>query len=98
MNTGAEDRVAAGLEQLKRGLARRRAVDQGAQDYLVKGATILGSMRYALERQRLEAARTRTRAIDDMIIPGAQLGRERGGERGVGWAIKIVRVAWISLV
>lgn len=55
-------------------------------------------MRYALERQRLEAARTRTRAIDDMIIPGAQLGRERGGERGVGWAIKIVRVAWISLV
>lgn len=79
MNTGAEDRVAAGLEQLKRGLARRRAVDQGAQDYLVngyvEGRTILGSMRYALERQRLEAARTRTRAIDDMIIPGAQLGR-----------------------
>jgi signal transduction histidine kinase len=38
-----------------------RAVHQGAQDYLVKGkvegGTILRSMRYALERQRLEAAR-----------------------------------------
>ena len=39
-----------------------RAVHQGAQDYLVKGkvegGTILRSMRYALERQRLEAARS----------------------------------------
>ncbi len=38
-----------------------RAVHQGAQDYLVKGrvegGTILRSMRYAIERQRLEAAR-----------------------------------------
>ena len=38
-----------------------RAVQQGAQDYLVKGqvdgGTILRSMRYAIERQRLEAAR-----------------------------------------
>lgn len=38
-----------------------RAVHRGAQDYLVKGqldgATILRSMRYAIERQRLEAAR-----------------------------------------
>jgi signal transduction histidine kinase len=38
-----------------------RAVHQGAQDYLVKGladgGTILRSIRYAIERQRLEAAR-----------------------------------------
>jgi signal transduction histidine kinase len=38
-----------------------RAVQEGAQDYLVKGnvdgGTILRSMRYAIERQRLEAAR-----------------------------------------
>jgi phosphoserine phosphatase RsbU/P len=38
-----------------------RAVQQGAQDYLVKGqvdgGTILRSVRYAIERQRLEAAR-----------------------------------------
>jgi len=38
-----------------------RAVQQGAQDYLVKGrvdgGTILRSIRYAIERQRLEAAR-----------------------------------------
>jgi signal transduction histidine kinase len=38
-----------------------RAVHAGAQDYLVKGrvdgAAILRSMRYAIERQRLEAAR-----------------------------------------
>jgi signal transduction histidine kinase len=38
-----------------------RAVHEGAQDYLVKGqvdgASILRSMRYAIERQRLEAAR-----------------------------------------
>jgi phosphoserine phosphatase RsbU/P len=38
-----------------------RAVHQGAQDYLVKGqldgGTILRSMRYAIERQRLEVAR-----------------------------------------
>jgi signal transduction histidine kinase len=38
-----------------------RAVQQGAQDYLVKGqvdgGTILRAMRYAIERQRLEAAR-----------------------------------------
>jgi signal transduction histidine kinase len=38
-----------------------RAVQEGAQDYLVKGqvdgAAILRSMRYAIERQRLEAAR-----------------------------------------
>jgi signal transduction histidine kinase len=38
-----------------------RAVKEGAQDYLVKGqvdgGTILRSMRYAIERQRLEAAR-----------------------------------------
>lgn len=38
-----------------------RAVHRGAQDYLVKGqvdgGTILRSMRYAIERQRLEAAR-----------------------------------------
>jgi signal transduction histidine kinase len=38
-----------------------RAVQEGAQDYLVKGqvdgATLLRSMRYAIERQRLEAAR-----------------------------------------
>jgi len=38
-----------------------RAVHQGAQDYLVKsqleGGTILRSMRYAIERQRLDAAR-----------------------------------------
>jgi phosphoserine phosphatase RsbU/P len=38
-----------------------RAVHQGAQDYLVKGqvdgGSILRSMRYAIERQRLEAAR-----------------------------------------
>jgi signal transduction histidine kinase len=38
-----------------------RAVHQGAQDYLVKGqvdgGTILRSLRYAIERQRLEAAR-----------------------------------------
>jgi signal transduction histidine kinase len=38
-----------------------RAVQEGAQDYLVKGrvdgSTLLRSMRYAIERQRLEAAR-----------------------------------------
>jgi signal transduction histidine kinase len=38
-----------------------RAVHEGAQDYLVKGrvegGTILRAMRYAIERQRLEAAR-----------------------------------------
>jgi phosphoserine phosphatase RsbU/P len=38
-----------------------RAVHQGAQDYLVKGqldgGTMLRSMRYAIERQRLEATR-----------------------------------------
>jgi signal transduction histidine kinase len=38
-----------------------RAVQEGAQDYLVKGqvdgGTILRSLRYAIERQRLEAAR-----------------------------------------
>jgi len=38
-----------------------RAVQEGAKDYLVKGqvdgGTILRSMRYAIERQRLEAAR-----------------------------------------
>ncbi len=38
-----------------------RAVHEGAQDYLVKGqvdgGTILRSLRYAIERQRLEAAR-----------------------------------------
>jgi signal transduction histidine kinase len=38
-----------------------RAVQEGAQDYLVKGqvdgGAILRSMRYAIERQRLEAAR-----------------------------------------
>ncbi len=38
-----------------------RAVQDGAQDYLVKGqvdgGTIVRSMRYAIERQRLEAAR-----------------------------------------
>jgi signal transduction histidine kinase len=38
-----------------------RAMQEGAQDYLVKGevdgATILRSIRYAIERQRLEAAR-----------------------------------------
>ena len=38
-----------------------RAVQEGAQDYLVKGqvdgGTILRSVRYAIERQRLEAAR-----------------------------------------
>jgi signal transduction histidine kinase len=38
-----------------------RAVQEGAQDYLVKGqvdgGTILRSMRYAIERERLEAAR-----------------------------------------
>jgi signal transduction histidine kinase len=38
-----------------------RAVQEGAQDYLVKGrvdgGTILRSMRYAIERQRLEVAR-----------------------------------------
>jgi FixJ family two-component response regulator len=38
-----------------------RAVHEGAQDYLVKGqvdgASIMRSMRYAIERQRLEVAR-----------------------------------------
>lgn len=38
-----------------------RAVQEGAQDYLVKGevdgATLVRSMRYAIERQKLEAAR-----------------------------------------
>jgi phosphoserine phosphatase RsbU/P len=50
--------VLSGLDD--EGLAVR-AVQQGAQDYLVKGqvqgATILRAIRYALERQRLEAAR-----------------------------------------
>jgi signal transduction histidine kinase len=50
--------VLSGLDD--EGLAFR-AVQEGAQDYLVKGqvegGTILRSMRYAIERQRLEVAR-----------------------------------------
>jgi signal transduction histidine kinase len=50
--------VLSGLDD--EGLAAR-AVHEGAQDYLVKGqvdgGTILRSLRYAIERQRLEAAR-----------------------------------------
>jgi signal transduction histidine kinase len=57
----APDVAVVVLSGLDDGTLAVRAVQEGAQDYLVKGqvdgGAILRSMRYAIERQRLEAAR-----------------------------------------
>lgn len=61
VHTAAPDVPVVVLSGLDDEAVAIRAVHQGAQDYLVKGqvdgGTIVRSMRYAIERQRLEAAR-----------------------------------------
>jgi DNA-binding NarL/FixJ family response regulator len=58
-----------------------RAVQEGAQDYLVKGqvdgGAILRSMRYAIERQRLETVRR------DLSLVQLAVRRQRGVRAGV---------------